>query len=35
LVVRDLARLEWRNLWYSNDQPMSSTLRFRNRVETM
>jgi hypothetical protein len=35
LVIRDLARLEWRNLWYSNDQPMSWTLRFRNRVEAL
>jgi Protein of unknown function (DUF2490) len=34
LVLRDLVRLEWRNLYYSTDKPDSSTLRFRNRFET-
>jgi hypothetical protein len=33
LVVRDLIRLEWRNLYYSTDKPNSSSLRLRNRVE--
>jgi len=33
LVVRDYLRFEWRNLYYSNDQPDSSTFRVRNRFE--
>ena len=33
LVLRDLARIEWRNLYYSADTSDSSTLRFRNRIE--
>src|SRR5262245_51627656 len=33
LVIRDLFRAEWRNFYYSNDQPDSSSLRVRNRVE--
>jgi hypothetical protein len=33
LVLRDLLRLEWRNLYYSTDKPDSSTVRLRNRVE--
>ena len=33
LVLRDLVRLEWRNLYYSTDKPNASTLRLRNRVE--
>jgi hypothetical protein len=28
-------RLEWRNFDYSGDQPDSSTLRLRNRVELL
>ncbi len=35
LVLRDLLRLEWRNLDYSTDKPDSSTLRVRNRVEAL
>lgn len=35
LVLRDLLRLEWRNLYYSTDKPDSSTVRLRNRVETL
>ena len=35
LVLRDLARVEWRNLYYSTDKPDSSTVRFRNRFETL
>ena len=31
LVLTDLLRLEWRNLYYSTDKPNSSTLRLRNR----
>jgi len=33
LVLRDLLRLEWRNLHYSTDKPGSSTVRLRNRFE--
>jgi Protein of unknown function (DUF2490) len=33
LVVKDLIRIEWRNLYYSTDKPDSSALRLRNRVE--
>ena len=33
LVLRDLLRLEWRNLYYSTDKPDSSTVRLRNRLE--
>jgi hypothetical protein len=33
LVVRDLVRFEWRNLYYSTDKPNSSTLRIRDRIE--
>jgi hypothetical protein len=33
VVVRDLVRWEWRRFSYSNDEPSSSTWRFRNRVE--
>jgi hypothetical protein len=35
LVLRDLLRVEWRNLYYSTDKPDSSTVRLRNRVETL
>ena len=35
LVIRDLVRLEWRNLYYSTDKPSSSTARLRNRIETL
>lgn len=33
LVLSDLLRLEWRNLYYSTDEPDSSTRRLRNRFE--
>lgn len=33
LVLRDLVRLEWRNLYYSTDKPDSSTVRLRNLFE--
>ncbi len=33
VVVRDLARVEWRNLFYNEGMPTSSTVRFRNRLE--
>ena len=33
LVVRDWARVEWRNLFYSGDSPNSSKWRFGNRLE--
>lgn len=33
LVVRDYVRAEWRNLYYSDGSPSSSTWRFRNRLE--
>jgi hypothetical protein len=33
LVVRDLLRLEWRNLYYSSGKPDSSSFRLRNRFE--
>jgi hypothetical protein len=32
-TLRNLVRLEWRNLFYSTDTPNASTLRLRNRVE--
>jgi hypothetical protein len=35
LVLRNLARVEWRNLYYSTDKPDSSTVRFRTRFETL
>ncbi len=31
--LRNLARVEWRNFYYSTDMPQSSTVRFRDRVE--
>jgi hypothetical protein len=31
--LRNLLRLEWRNFYYSNDQPDSSSRRLRDRVE--
>lgn len=34
-LVRNFARVEWRNLYYSDDTPQSFTLRFRDRVETL
>jgi hypothetical protein len=34
LVLRDLLRLEWRNLYYSTDKPDSSSVRLRNRFES-
>ena len=33
VVLRNLLRLEWRNLYYSDDTPPSSTLRVRDRIE--
>jgi Protein of unknown function (DUF2490) len=33
LVLRNLVRFEWRNLYYSTDKPNSSTLRIRDRFE--
>jgi Protein of unknown function (DUF2490) len=33
VVFRDLVRVEWRHFSYSNDEPTSSTWRFRNRLE--
>jgi hypothetical protein len=35
VVLRDLARVEWRNFFYSGDTPSSSNWRFRNRLEFM
>ena len=35
LVLRDLLRLEWRNLYYSTDKADSSTVRLRNRLESL
>jgi hypothetical protein len=34
-VLNNLLRLEWRNFYYSNDQPDSSTSRLRNRVQAL
>lgn len=31
--IANLSRIEWRNLWYSDDTPASHETRFRNRVE--
>jgi hypothetical protein len=33
VVVRDLARVEFRNLFYNDGTPESSTVRFRNRLQ--
>jgi hypothetical protein len=33
VVIRDLMRWEWRRFSYSDDEPSSSTGRFRNRIE--
>ncbi len=33
LVIRDYARIEQRNIFYSDDTPTSHTWRFRNRIE--
>jgi hypothetical protein len=33
LVLRDLVRVEWRNISYSDGRPRQSTTRFRNRLE--
>src|SRR5262245_45722575 len=35
LVLRDYLRVEWRNLYYSDDTPQSSTVRVRQRIETL
>lgn len=34
LVVRNLARVEWRNLYYSDGKPQSLSMRYRDRIET-
>jgi hypothetical protein len=34
LVLRNFVRVEWRNLYYSDSTPSSSTLRYRDRFET-
>lgn len=34
LSIANLARLEYRNFWYSGDLPDSSDVRFRDRIET-
>jgi hypothetical protein len=34
-VLRNFARIEWRNLYYSDETPQSSTVRLRDRVETL
>lgn len=33
LVIQDLFRVEWRNVFYSNEQPTDSLLRLRNRFQ--
>ena len=33
LVLRNLMRVEWRNLHYSDDTPPSASTRFRDRIE--
>jgi hypothetical protein len=33
LGISNLARLEYRNFWYSGDRPFENELRFRNRIE--
>jgi hypothetical protein len=35
LVLRDLLRFEYRNLYYATDKPDSHTGRLRNRIETL
>ena len=35
LVLRNFARVEWRNLYYSDSTPHSSTVRYRDRVELL
>ena len=35
LVLRNFARAEWRNLYYSDDTPQSSTVRYRDRLEIL
>jgi hypothetical protein len=35
LVLRNLARVEWRNLYYSDETPQSSTVRIRDRIENL
>lgn len=34
LVLRNFVRVEWRNLYYSDDTPQSSTVRYRDRIES-
>jgi hypothetical protein len=31
--ISNLARVEWRNYWYTGDTPSSHEVRFRNRLE--
>ncbi len=33
VVIRNLVRFEWRNLYYSSDEKNSSTFRIRDRIE--
>jgi hypothetical protein len=35
VVIRDLVRVEFRNLFYNTDKPNSSTFRFRNRLQIL
>jgi hypothetical protein len=35
IVVRDLVRVEFRNLFYNEGKPESSTVRFRNRLQLL
>ena len=35
LVLRNFARVEWRNLRYSDGTPPSSTVRYRDRIESL
>src|SRR5262249_30839471 len=35
IVLRNLVRLEWRNLYYSDNTPQSSTVRVRDRIEML
>ena len=35
LVLRNFVRVEWRNLYYSDNTPQSSTVRYRDRIEML
>jgi hypothetical protein len=35
LVLRNFARVEWRNIYYSDGTPRSSTVRYRDRIEML